>query len=139
MICGMTDEQKLIFDWIGDLPVRVFAWEKQLPKIYDLFNAKWFNNSLPPISDSFVCEFCDMPRETAGICIDADRAAKVSKDGVNVRPGIRINSELQCLSAHVKIALLHEMIHASGIEKHEEGFRNVIAALFAAGAYNDLL
>lgn len=139
MIWGMTDEQKLISDRIGDLPVRVFDWKKRLPKIYDSFNAEWFNKSLPAISDAFVCEFCDMPRETAGICIDADRAAKVSKDGVNVRPGIRINSKLQCLSDHVKIALLHEMIHASGIEKHEEVFQNVIARLFAAGAYNRLL
>jgi hypothetical protein len=80
-----------------------------------------------------------MPRETAGICIDAGRAAKVSKDRVNVRPGIRINSKLQCLSDHVMIALLHEMVHASGIEKHEEVFQNAIPGLFAAGAYDGLL
>lgn len=135
----MTAEQTLISDWIGNLPVTVFDWDELLPKIYDAFNAKWFNNSLPPISDTFVCEFCDMPRETAGICIDACRAAKVSKEGVNVRPGIRINSELQCLSDHVKVALLHEMVHASGIEKHEEVFQNAIAELFAAGAYKGLL
>jgi hypothetical protein len=135
----MSDEQKLIFDWIDNLPVRVFDWDELLPKIYDSFNAQWFNSSLPPISDAFVCEFCDMPRETAGICIDAARAAKVSKDGVNVRPGIRINSKLQCVCDHVRIALLHEMVHASGIEKHEDVFQNAIAGLFAAGAYNGLL
>jgi len=135
----MTDEQNLISDWVGNLPVRVFDWDELLPKMYDSFNAKWFNNSLLPISDAFVCEFCDMPRETAGICIDADRAAKASRNGVNVRPGIRINAKLQCLSDHVRIALLHEMVHASGIEKHEEAFQNAIARLFAAGAYNDLL
>jgi hypothetical protein len=139
MLQGMTDEQKLISDWIGNLPVRVFNWDKKLPKMYDFFNEKWFNNSLPPISDAFVCEFSDMPRETAGICLDADRAAKLSKDGVNVRPGIRINSKLQYLSDHVRIALLHEMVHASGIEKHEEDFQKAIAGLFIAGAYNDLL
>src|SRR5271165_2051476 len=109
----MTDEQNLISDWVGNLPVRVFDWDELLPKMYDSFNAKWFNNSLLPISDAFVCEFCDMPRETAGICIDADRAAKASRNGVNVRPGIRINAKLQCLSDHVRIALLHEMVHAS--------------------------
>jgi hypothetical protein len=37
------------------------------------------------------------------------------------------------------IALLHEMVHASGIEKHEEVFQNAIAGLFAAGAYDGLL
>ena len=135
----MTEEQRLISDWIGMLPVRVFDWEEWLPKTYDLFNARWFKNSLPQISESFVCEFCDMPRETAGICIDAGRAAKVSRDGVTVRPGIRINSKLQCLSDHVRIALLHEMVHASGIEKHEEAFQNTVADLFAGGAYKHLL
>jgi hypothetical protein len=135
----MTDEQKLIFDWIDNLPVRVFDWDELLPMIYDSFNARWFNNSLPPISDAFVCEFCDMPSETAGICIDAGRAANVSTDGVNVRPGIRINSKLQCVGDHVRTALLHEMVHASGIEKHEDFFQNAIAGLFAAGAYNGLL
>jgi len=28
----MTDEQKLISEWIGDLPVRMFDWGKWLPK-----------------------------------------------------------------------------------------------------------
>jgi hypothetical protein len=135
----MTDEQRLISDWVGTLPVVVFDWDNLLPRMYDSLNAKWFNGSLPPISSAFVCEFCDMPRETAGICIDPARAAKVSKDGVAVRPGIRINSKLQCMSDHVKIALLHEMVHASGIEKHEEPFQNAIAGLLAAGAYTDLL
>jgi hypothetical protein len=127
LCCGeMTDEQKLIWDWIGMLPVRVFDWNEALPKLYDSLNANWFKNSLPPISDAFVCEFCDMPRETVGISIDAVRAAKISRDGINVRPGIII-------------ALLHEMVHASGIEKHHKAFQNAIAELFAAGAYKDIL
>ena len=93
----MTDEQKLIFEQMDMEPVSVFDWKDKLPKMYDMFNAKWFNNSLPPISPAFVCEFCDMPREFAGICIDEAWAAKISKGGVTVRLGIRINSKLQCL------------------------------------------
>lgn len=113
----MTDEQKLIFEQIDMEPVSVFDWKDQLPKMYEPFNAKWFNNSLPPISHAFVCEFCDMPREFAGICIDEAWAVKISKGRVTVRLGIRINSKLKCLSDHVRIALLHEMVHASGIQK----------------------
>jgi hypothetical protein len=139
MLNAMTNEQKLIWEWIGMLPTRIFDWNEVLPKMYDSLNAKWFKSSLPPISDSFVCEFCEMPRETVGICIDAARASKVSKDGISVRPGIRINPALQCSTEHVIIALLHEMIHASGIEKHEEAFKSVVAQLFAAGAYNGIL
>jgi hypothetical protein len=135
----MAGEQRLIFEWIGGLPIAVFDWDEDLPKMYDLFNTKWFNNSLPPVSDAFVVEFCDMPRETAGICIDAVRAAKQSRDGVTIRPGIRINSKLQCLSDHVRIALLHEMVHASGVEKHEKDFHDAIARLFALGVYDRLL
>lgn len=40
ILSGMTDEQKLISDWIGMLPVRAFDWEERLPKIYDSFNAR---------------------------------------------------------------------------------------------------
>jgi hypothetical protein len=88
----MTDEQKLIFEQMDMEPVRVFDWKDELPRMYDCFNAKWFNNCLPPISPVFVCEFCDMAREFAGICIDEARAAKISKGRVTVRLGIRINS-----------------------------------------------
>ncbi len=120
-------------------PVSVFDWKDELPKMYDMVNAKWFNNSLPPISPAFVCEFCDMPREFAGICIDEAGAAKISKGGVTVRLGIRINSKLQCLSEHVRIAVLHEMVHARGIQKHDKTFQSAVAHLFAEGAYSHIL
>jgi hypothetical protein len=35
-----------------------------------------------------------------------------------INPGIRINSALKVLSDHVRIALLHEMVHTSGIVGH---------------------
>jgi hypothetical protein len=136
---GMTKEQQLIYDWIGTLLVVVPNWDKRLPEMYDSLNKSFFSNSLPPISSDFVCEFCEMPRETGGIYLDAKRAAALSKDGVNVRPGIRINANLRCLTDHVKIALLHEMVHVTGIEKHEKPFKNAIAALFLAGAYKGVL
>ena len=75
----MTDEQKLIFEHMDMEPVPVFDWKSELPEMYDRLNAKWFNNSLPPISAVFVCEFCDMPREFAGICIDKFRPQRSQK------------------------------------------------------------
>jgi hypothetical protein len=135
----MTAEQQLIFDWIGTVPVLVPNWEKRLPQMYNELNAKWFDKSLPPISDNFVCEFCDMPRDTAGIYIDEKDAAAQSTAAVKIRPGIRINSGLKILRDHVAIALLHEMVHVSGIRGHREPFKAGIARLMLAGAYNDLL
>src|SRR3979490_3079119 len=104
----MTDEQQLIFDWIGSVPVLVPNWEKRLPQMYDVLNAKWFDKSLPLISYNFVCEFSEMPRDTAGIYIDEKDAVAQSTVDVKIRPGIRINSGLKILRDHVAIALLHE-------------------------------
>ncbi len=139
MLWRMTDEQQLIFDWIDGLPVIVPNWGIKLPKMYRELNAKFFGNTLPPLSASFVCEFCDMPRESAGIFIDATKAVAQSTATVKIRPGIRINSNLKCLSDHVRITLLHEMVHASGTDGHLEPFGTEIARLMLAGAYNNLL
>ena len=129
----------MIFDWIGNLPVIVPNWDKRLPALYNDLNAKWFNKSSPPLSGEFLCEFCDMPRESAGIFIDADRAKAISTADVEVRPGIRINSRLHHLSDHVKIAMLHELVHAAGIIGHGEAFHAEIARLILSGAYEGLL
>lgn len=139
MLCPMTDEQKLIFDWIGNLPVAVPNWDERLPKMYQECNAKWFDDSLPALGEDFVCEFCEMPRNTAGIFIDTKKAEAQSTAETRIRSGIRINAALQVLPDHVKIALLHEMIHASGIDGHREQFNLEISRLLCAGAYKELL
>jgi hypothetical protein len=135
----MTGEQQLIFDWIADLPVRVPNWEKRLPMMYEELNMKWFDGTLPELTDDFVCEFCDMPRDSAGIFIDAETAEMRSTPDITIRPGIRINSALRVLRDHVKIALLHEMVHVSGIKGHLEPFHLEISRLMLAGAYDGLL
>jgi hypothetical protein len=139
MLWRMTGEQQLIFDWIGNLPVLVPNWEKRLPMLYEELNATWFDGTLPELTDTFVCEFCDMPQDSAGIFIDAETAAMRSTPDIKIRPGIRINSALRALRDHVKIALLHEMVHVSGIMGHLEPFHLEISRLMLAGAYNGLL
>jgi hypothetical protein len=135
----MTQESRIIFDWIGELPIVDYDWDKRLPKLYEGLNEKWFNNRLPAVSGSFVVAFCEMPNESAGICIDAHRAREKSTEAVKVRPGIRINSNLKCLNDHVQIALLHEMVHADGIIGHNSDFQDAIKRLKADGAYCGLL
>jgi hypothetical protein len=139
MLGRMSDEQRLIFEWIGILPVVIPNWEKRLPELYDELNGKWFDGKLPALTDEFVCEFCPMPRNTAGIFIDAETAQAQSTPETKIRPGIRINPALEVLPDHVKIALLHEMVHAGGIKGHKESFDREILRLILAGAYRGLL
>ena len=135
----MTGEHRLIFNWIGSLPVLVPNWEKRLPALYDELNFKHFQGTLPTLCPDFVCEFCDMPQDSAGIYISPENAALQSTKDVTIRPGIRINSALQVLRDHVRIALLHEMVHAKGIVGHGPNFQEELARLMLAGAYNNLL
>lgn len=90
--------------------------------MYEELNMKWFDGTLPELTDDFVCEFCDMPRDSAGTFIDVETAEMRSTLDIKIRPGIRINSALRVLRDHVKIALLHEMVHVSGIKGHLEPF-----------------
>jgi hypothetical protein len=139
MLARMTEEQRLIYEWIGELPVVVPNWDKRLPEIYGELNTTFFQGVLPSLNEKFVCEFCEMPRDTSGIFLSEEHAAMQSTDQVHVRPGIRINSALCVLRDHVKIALLHEMIHAAGIVGHQEPFHMEVSRLMLAGAYNGLL
>ena len=139
MLARMTEEQRLIYEWIGELPVLVPNWEKRLPEMYEELNETLFQGSLPALGDDFVCEFCEMPQDTSGIFISQKHAAQQSTDKVHVRPGIRINSALCVLRDHVRIALLHEMIHAFGVVSHKEAFHLEVSRLILAGAYNGLL
>src|SRR5258708_26661053 len=107
--------------------------------MYEEVNMKWFDGTLPELTDDFVCELCDMPRDSAGIFIDAETAEMRSTPDITIRPGIRINSALRVLRDHVKIALLHEMLHVSGIKGHLEPFPLEISRLMLAGAYDGLL
>jgi hypothetical protein len=82
---------------------------------------------------------CWLLKVSTYCCVLSDFFAYFAYFAIEVRPGIRINSKLQCLSDHVKITLIHGMVHASGIEKHEKTLQTAIASLFAAGAYNGSL
>ncbi|MDQ2835202.1 MAG: hypothetical protein M3Y50_15955 [Acidobacteriota bacterium] len=135
----MTEEQRLIYEWIGQLPIVVPNWNKRLTEMYEELNTKWFQGVLPALSERFVCEFREMPRDTSGIFISEEHAAMQATDEIHVRPGIRINAALCVLRDHVKIALLHEMIHAAGIVGHKEAFHMEVSRLMLAGAYNGLL
>jgi hypothetical protein len=106
--------------------------------MYGELNAARFAIALPELTDDFVCEFCDMPQDAPGIFIDANNAETQSTPEISIRHGIRINSALRILRDHVKIALLHEMIHVSGISGHWEPFNLEVSRLMLAGTYNDL-
>src|SRR5882757_5842372 len=135
----MTEEQQLIFDVISNVPTSIYDSSVLLHRMYESLNEKWFGSALPQLSETFICEFCGMPREAAGIFLDVNRAQQYSIDTVKIRPGMRINSKLQEWTDHVKIALLHEMVHATGIDGHDDRFIASIQRLISEGAYTKTL
>lgn len=134
----MTEEE-IIYQHLDNEPRFVSDASKRLREDYEVFNKEYFRASLQHLSESFICVFQDMPGDIAGAYICPDRAAKWSTKEAPVRPGIRINSKLKDFTPHVRIVLLHEMIHAYGIAGHKEDFRAVISALVAAEVYEPFL
>ena len=115
----MTEEE-IIYQHLDNVPRVVSDPSKRLWEDYGVFNKEYFQASLPHLSESFICVFQNMPRDDAGAYICPDRAAKWSTKETAVRPGIRINSKLKDFTPHVRIVLLHEMIHAYGIAGHKD-------------------
>ena len=124
----MTEEE-IIYQYLDNVPRVVSDPSKKLRDDYGVLNKKYFQASLPDLSESFICVFQVMPGDIAGACITSDRAEKFSTKERRIRPGIRINSKLKDFTPHARIALIHEMIHASGIVGHGEDFRAVVSAL----------
>jgi hypothetical protein len=101
-----------------------------LASLYREFKDKHFNGSVPELSQSFLCTFSKLPFDAAGICYLEKDASRLG-----IRPGIRINEKFKEFPAEAKVALLHEMIHAAGVRKHEHDFVVKIIELFGKGAY----
>jgi hypothetical protein len=133
------NEEEIINQHLDNVPRVVSDTSKQLREDYAIFNQTHFQNSLPHLSESFICVFQEMRGDNAGMYISPDRAEKMSTKENAIRPGIRINSKLKDFTPHVRIVLLHEMIHACGIVGHKEDFRALISALVKAGVYEPLL
>lgn len=105
-----------------------------LAKAYTEFRKKYFGDSVPEISENFVVEFVKLPFDIAGASHLPEDAA-----GFGIRRGIRVNEKLREFPAEAKVALLHEMIHATGIRRHGDDFKRALSDLFAQAAYLDPL
>jgi hypothetical protein len=132
-------EEEIIYRHLDDIPRVVPDYDKLLREDYAIFNEKHFQNFLPGLSERFTCEFQQMPGDNAGMYINPDLAERMSTNETPIRPGIRINSKLKEFTPHVRIVLLHEMIHAFGIVGHKEDFRAFISALQKEGVYEPFL
>jgi hypothetical protein len=113
-------------------------WKPQgdlnLTSLYLDFEEKYFGNLVPELSEEFIVKFSKLPFDISGISYLAEDATKIG-----VKRGIRINEKLQEFPAEAKVALLHEMIHASGIRRHLDEFKSALIDLFGKGAYVDPL
>src|ERR1700722_10841827 len=105
-----------------------------LPARYNEFKSKYFGDSVPELSDNFICVFQELPSDVEGATlIGADAIA------VNVTAGIRINEKLCGFPSAVSVALLHEMAPAAGIRGHGDAFKAEIRKLWDSEAYLDPL
>ena len=117
----MTEDEIIFYNvsdaieiqWKGRPPAPI-----DLPALYAEFKEKYFGDSIPTLSDDFVCTFLKLPFDAAGICYLADKA-----ENLGVRKGIRINEKFREFPSEAKVALLHEMIHASGTTGHDAAFK----------------
>jgi len=123
MYCAVVEERG------GRLPETM-----DLARAYLGFKRKYFGDSVPELSGSFVVEFVKLPFDIAGASHLPEDSAKFG-----LRRGVRINEKLREFPAEAKVALLHEMIHATGIRKHGDEFKRAVSDLFAKGAYTDSL
>jgi hypothetical protein len=103
-----------------------------LPLLYREFKDKYFGDSVPELSENFTCKFIKLPFDASGACYLEKDAARLG-----VKMGIRINEKFQEFPAEAKVALLHEMIHATGIRKHNDEFKRALIELFGKCAYVD--
>jgi hypothetical protein len=133
-----SDEDEIVYWSIHAAIVReragMTATPIDLTSQYQEFKDKYFNDSVPELSQSFSCTFGKLPFDASGICYLEKDASRLG-----IGPGIRINEKLQEFPAEAKVALLHEMIHATGVRKHEHDFEVAIAELFGKKAYVDPL
>lgn len=132
-------EEEIIYRHLDDVPRVVPDYDKLLREDYAIFNERHFGGCLPRLSATFVCLYQKLPGDDAGAYICPERARKMSSGGTGVTPGIRINSKLMEFTPHVRIVLLYEMIHASGILGHGEDFQSIISRLVKLGVYEGFL
>jgi hypothetical protein len=132
-VVGLSEDEEIYWDMYraimeernGKTPEPI-----DLRFIYLEFKTKYFGDSVPELSEDFIVKFIKLPFDIAGASYLPEDAVKLG-----VKRGIRINEKLREFPAEVKVALLHEMIHAAGVRKHGDEFKKALIALFSKDAY----
>jgi hypothetical protein len=119
----------IIRERAGKIPAPI-----DLAALYRELKDKYFDQSAPELSQSFSCTFAKLPFDAAGICYLEQDATRLG-----IRPGIRINEKFKEFPVEAKVALLHEMIHATGVRKHGHELKLALIELFGKNAYLDPL
>lgn len=134
----VDDEAEMVYWAVHAAIVRERAGRTPAPidlaSFYREFRDRYFDGSVPELSQDFVCIFSKLPFDASGICYLEKEAS-----GLGITPGIRINEKFKEFPAEAKVALLHEMIHAAGVRKHEHDFKLALIELFGKRAYLDPL
>jgi hypothetical protein len=137
--CGFapTEDEEIYWDMYHAITQEMAGRPTEavdLPSLYREFKDKYFGDSIPEVSENFICKFTKLPFDVSGASYLESDAARIG-----VKRGIRINEKLAEFPAESKVALLHEMIHATGIRKHNDEFKRALIELLGKGAYVDPL
>ena len=131
---GISNEEEMVFWSIHAAISRERGNGTPIPldlsALYHDLKEKYFGDAVPDVSDNFVCTFAKLPFDAEGLCYLEEDAARLG-----IKEGIRINEKLREFPAVAKVALLHEMIHAKGIRKHDHVFKTALLEIFGKGAY----
>ena len=135
----LDSEEDRIYDYVKD-GIDIERIKCGTPASFDLqstykeFQDKYFGSKVPTLTNDFICVFQKLPYDVIAITILEEKAKQLS-----VTKGIRINEKLRELPSEVKVALFHEMIHATRVIGHEAGFKMALIELWNKCAYLDPL
>jgi len=121
--------------------------EKKLRRWYRQYNRRYFGGRLP--EEMSLVEVCgsQIPRHDLGVFSrgggwrhDLDKRGRKKKGSRIEIPGpaifLRTDNRYEC---DVRLTLLHEMVHATGVYNHGPKFRKIVHRLMRAGAFDELV
>jgi hypothetical protein len=104
-----------------------------LKELYRELKEEFFKDSVPDLSRDFLCTFSKLPFDVSGIgCLEWEKYPRTA--ALN-KKGVRINRKLRNFPNETKVALLHEMVHLTGISGHGGDFKSKVKELWDKGAY----
>jgi hypothetical protein len=102
-----TNEERTIYEALENVPYIPFDSRKSLADHYARYNKAYFDDTLPRLSELFICTFQVLPDDNQGTYIDLEKAQKFSTPETTV--GLESTPKLEFFQELARIVLFHEM------------------------------